>query len=559
MAVRFQQRVQLFPGVRLNFSGGGLSVTLGVPGASVNLGPHGTALNLGIPGTGLSYRHRLGGSPEPTTHPGSDGDGVPPTPPLPALRPSIVPPGTEEIRSAAVDRLTSPDLAGLKRLLSEATTTRERLARKAADAVRTRDEAWRQFQRVSKFPLSLVSKGRLPALRAAYEATEEALADKVAEHDSCQVAVDFAFDEAAMEAWRALTAAHDCLSRCSVIWDVTTEVMVDRVKTRSAAGKAIDRRPVRFGRGGAPIVATRWTGLRIGNANGEDLELFPGFCLVRQRQGTDFALLDLREAEVRAWPARFVEEERMPPDAQIVDTTWAKVNKDGSRDRRFADNRQIPVALYGYLTFTSRTGLREEYLASSVEAAEAFGSAYAGLQRALEDLARRSRSGDVEGAPAWAGGPEGVPPDDRYRVPPLPEVGGAHGYTVAALGVAATAVFFVAGGTGLLPRLDNPVPAPQAMMPQPTLTGAAAIPQPAPAVASPAPAPAAPVPSEAIERVVTRSAANVRATPNGEGAVVRTAPAGTALRVHGRSGGWVRVGDTQPWGWIHGSLLAPVP
>lgn len=31
MGLRFQHRVTLFPGVRINFSGGGISTTLGVP------------------------------------------------------------------------------------------------------------------------------------------------------------------------------------------------------------------------------------------------------------------------------------------------------------------------------------------------------------------------------------------------------------------------------------------------------------------------------------------------------------------------------------------------
>ena len=57
------------------------------------------------------------------------------------------------------------------------------------------------------------------------------------------------------------------------------------------------------------------------------------------------------------------------------------------------------------------------------------------------------------------------------------------------------------------------------------------------------------------ERVVARQGANVREAPNGGANVVRTAPSGTVLRVFGRNGGWVQVGDSTPWGWIHSSLL----
>ena len=65
MGFRFQRRLKLFPGVRLNFSRGGISTTIGVRGASVTLGGRGAYVNLGIPGTGLSFRQRI--------TPGADG------------------------------------------------------------------------------------------------------------------------------------------------------------------------------------------------------------------------------------------------------------------------------------------------------------------------------------------------------------------------------------------------------------------------------------------------------------------------------------------------------
>ena len=61
MGLRFRRSVRVFPGVRLNFSGRGLSTTIGVRGASVNLGSRGTYVNLGLPGTGLSYREKVAG------------------------------------------------------------------------------------------------------------------------------------------------------------------------------------------------------------------------------------------------------------------------------------------------------------------------------------------------------------------------------------------------------------------------------------------------------------------------------------------------------------------
>ncbi|MBK3799328.1 DUF4236 domain-containing protein [Azospirillum brasilense] len=65
MSVRFRKSIRLFPGVRLNLSGGRVSTTIGIPGASLNLGLDGQAhMTLGIPGTGLSYRARITAPPQ---------------------------------------------------------------------------------------------------------------------------------------------------------------------------------------------------------------------------------------------------------------------------------------------------------------------------------------------------------------------------------------------------------------------------------------------------------------------------------------------------------------
>lgn len=59
MSFRFQRRVRIAPGLRLNLSKGGLSLAGGMRGASVNIGRRGLYTNVGLPGTGLSVRRRV--------------------------------------------------------------------------------------------------------------------------------------------------------------------------------------------------------------------------------------------------------------------------------------------------------------------------------------------------------------------------------------------------------------------------------------------------------------------------------------------------------------------
>ena len=60
MGFRFQKRIGIFPGLRINLSKSGVSGSVGPRGADVNIGRHGVTTNAGIPGTGLSYRQKMG-------------------------------------------------------------------------------------------------------------------------------------------------------------------------------------------------------------------------------------------------------------------------------------------------------------------------------------------------------------------------------------------------------------------------------------------------------------------------------------------------------------------
>jgi hypothetical protein len=58
--LRFQKRLRILPGLRINLSKSGASASIGPRGADVNIGRNGVTTNAGIPGTGLSYRQKLG-------------------------------------------------------------------------------------------------------------------------------------------------------------------------------------------------------------------------------------------------------------------------------------------------------------------------------------------------------------------------------------------------------------------------------------------------------------------------------------------------------------------
>ena len=54
MPIRFRKSFKIFPGVKVNFSKGGVSVSVGKPGATLNFSKHGVRQTIGLPGSGVS-------------------------------------------------------------------------------------------------------------------------------------------------------------------------------------------------------------------------------------------------------------------------------------------------------------------------------------------------------------------------------------------------------------------------------------------------------------------------------------------------------------------------
>jgi hypothetical protein len=63
MTIRFFRRVRIIPGLRINLSKSGASLSVGRRGAWYTVGPRGTRTTIGAPGTGLFWTEQHRGSP----------------------------------------------------------------------------------------------------------------------------------------------------------------------------------------------------------------------------------------------------------------------------------------------------------------------------------------------------------------------------------------------------------------------------------------------------------------------------------------------------------------
>lgn len=60
MGLRLRKSIKIMPGLKINLSKSGASLTVGKAGACVNVSKRGTRTTVGLPGTGISYSAQVG-------------------------------------------------------------------------------------------------------------------------------------------------------------------------------------------------------------------------------------------------------------------------------------------------------------------------------------------------------------------------------------------------------------------------------------------------------------------------------------------------------------------
>lgn len=395
MGWRFRKSFTVVPGLRLNLSKSGLSASIGGSPFTLNVGPRGVMGTASIPGTGISYRqHFSAGAAHVTDIPASYGTGpIPATLPVPAPTPA---PATttvvntapiEEIHSASTELLTSTTLKQMKELIQTAFRQQQEII---CDLDRARDAKIRTQQRYESweggFLFKRLFKKAFVKRKEEFE-TETARVDELEQQlklSKISTYIEIEGEQAAL--YYRLRDEFAALSDCSAIWDVKTRQATDKFHERTTANTRIDRERVRFGLGSCDLIEWEQKVPHLQNAKGGDMYLYPGFILYRAAREA-FSLIEYHDAPGNVTAVSFQEEDGVPSDSQVIGQTWAKANKDGSQDRRFANNYQIPIARYGALALKSNYGLWEEFQFSNVQKLVNFANALNSFTASFERVA----------------------------------------------------------------------------------------------------------------------------------------------------------------------------
>ncbi len=368
MSFYFRKSVNFGP-IRFNFSKSGIGVSAGVKGARISTGPRGTYVHAGR--NSFYYSQRI-------------------NQPLPNQRPSpqtyqpfstYTLPNSFVIETADVSRLTETSINDLLQQINEkASQMRFASWAIAATIAGTIVVAFIVF--VFMAPLanifvadreSAVGIAKFAAFVGAIGVATvgSILSWRIHKGDELNRTTPLFYElepEAAAK-FDAIKRACHSLSQSDRIWRVHTNQPTWDWKRNAGASALITRQPISVGLQRPPYIATN---VDVWSIRLRDMALFflPDYVFVRQRSRYGAVSYDF--LAVSFSPTRFIEDQAVPQDAQIVDFTWRFVNKKGGPDRRFSNNSQLPIAQYGFIQVQSKTGLNIHLNVSNLEAANRF-------------------------------------------------------------------------------------------------------------------------------------------------------------------------------------------
>ena len=178
----------------------------------------------------------------------------------------------------------------------------------------------------------------------------------------------YEFDEENRKMYNSLKEIWISLSKSQKLWQVNSSTKVFNTKYNAGAGHNISRSSAYISNKTPKFIKTNIDiyGLNLHN---QRIYFTPDRILVFKPLKKGFGCT-YRDMFLGLASTRFIESERVPQDAEIIDYTWKFTNKDGSRDLRFSNNRKYPICKYGELTLKSPNGIHTIILFSNHNTAE---------------------------------------------------------------------------------------------------------------------------------------------------------------------------------------------
>lgn len=324
---------------RFNLSKSGIGISAGVRGLRFGTGPRGNYVHMGR--GGLYYRATLPASPSST--------------PESVNQPNYGDKSSPPIPSGTHDPLSEIESADVSKIVDS--SSRELLEEISQKQKKMRIWPWVAFSTVvlvvmgviADWPIWLLGSFLVAGAIGTYAAHARDVLQKT-------VVLFYDFDSEMEDAYGGLHSAAAKLAECSAAWHIEAAGKVHDSKYHAGASSLISRKPTVIRKSEPSFLKTNIETISMGVGR-QTLHFFPDRVLIYDANGV--GAVGYKELNIEVRDSRFIEDGSVPRDAQVVDKTWKYVNKKGGPDKRFKDNRELPICMYEEIHLTSSTGLNE--------------------------------------------------------------------------------------------------------------------------------------------------------------------------------------------------------
>lgn len=165
----------------------------------------------------------------------------------------------------------------------------------------------------------------------------------------------YEMDDINKRKFEALNSFLETLQQNNKLWQIGSSTRVYNTKYNAGAGNNVSRHRVFISKK-MPWYISHNIDVYCLNLTSEKIYFTPDRMLIFKNLG-GVGCRRYNDMIAGFDTTNFVESEFVPRDAEIIRYTWRYVNKSGGPDKRFNDNRQIPVCKYGEISLTSEDGI----------------------------------------------------------------------------------------------------------------------------------------------------------------------------------------------------------
>lgn len=338
MGLRMRKSINLGGGFKINLSKSGIGYSWGVPGYRITKTAKGTTRRTySIPGTGLSYVDESGRNRNNTPNPRNN--------PRPVPQPLQPREQTRNIESAGIESFKAAEIGNITSAIEKTIRLNKWSTVLIVCAIL-----------IPSYPVLAI----LPII---------GIILKVVAHKSGAVQLEYTLDNEKEDEYNRRIGAWQILAEGDKEWQIIQEAYVSNQKVNAGAGRNVKRILCKIDKTTPFYINTNVDTIQI-KLSKEILIFLPDKVFIIRK--SKVGLVNYEDVSIRVSQTRFIESDPVPKDAIVVGSTWQYVNKNGTPDRRYSNNRQLPICQYGVVYLTSGTGLNVEMQFSNVNKTQDF-------------------------------------------------------------------------------------------------------------------------------------------------------------------------------------------